>query len=171
MKRILIIATLALLGSCHPDKNKPVDLDELKFNTTDASELFFKNVRQSDYVLEENKKAGMNTYHCTDLADGNLQLEPFIIINWRNDQAFIFFETKSTELIDFIIADEHYSFDPSFQKNHAELAIHIYNAILSNQQVYFIAANNQQKEFFQTADQKNIYRKVIFDFLRLVELR
>tara|TARA_Y100001949_G_C15971538_1_gene324111 strand:+ start:182 stop:688 length:507 start_codon:yes stop_codon:yes gene_type:complete len=168
MKWQIQLVMMITLISCHPDKNKSIALDELSFKTTDASELYFKNVRQSDYQLEEKPEAGMNVFRLEGLTLAAI-LKPAIIINWRNDMAFFYFEqlSESEELILEISLDgQKKGFDLSNQQNHAELARQLYNAILENKKI-----DTPNESVFETAEDRETFRRMYFDYLRLVDIR
>ena len=90
--RFLIIVWF--LVSCHPNKNKLIDLNDLKFKTTDASEIFFKNIRKSYYEIEEIPESGIEMYRLKSDKELSTPLKPFIVYNWRQDFASIMFETQ-----------------------------------------------------------------------------
>ncbi|WP_421874335.1 hypothetical protein [Marinoscillum sp.] len=161
------IFILLILTACHPDKDKQVDSNELNFNTSDASELFFKNVRKSDYELEERQQAGLELYSKMGLKMAN-DMEPVIVLNWRSDLAYFYFNTNDsieTEMV-FSIDSDRLVFEPGNHRNHAELARKLYNAVLSKQTILL---NNQG--FFESAEQANEFRRMFFDYLRLVDIR
>lgn len=71
--------------------NQPSSKERDPHFTSDAEELFFKNLRQSDYDLTENQAAGLNVYVHKNQSDQD-PLTIKLIHNWRNDQAFILLE-------------------------------------------------------------------------------
>lgn len=169
-----ITGVLLFLTFCHPKKNALAETDKLKFNTTDASELFFKNVRKSSYEEDEMKAAGMNVYRSADLKD--LVLAPQLIVNWRNDQAFILFTgdiLSDKDELTFFVGDKNadsITFDASSQRNHATLAAEIYNAILRDELVN-IEYSDSVMVFFISESQREAFRRMFFDYLRLTEQR
>ena len=58
--RKLWIAVFSALVGCSVNADKKVSLENFEFKTGDDTELFFKNVRQSYYDLEEKKAANFN---------------------------------------------------------------------------------------------------------------
>ena len=168
MKWQIQLVMMIMLVSCHPDKNKTISRDELSFKTSDASELYFKNVRQSDYHIEERPEAGMNIFRLEEFTLAG-KLQPAIIINWRNDMAFFYFEQESeTQESNFEIdfQGEKRSFDLSNQKNHAELARQLYNAVLENKEMKVL-----DEVVFGSAEERETFRRMYFDYLRLVDIR
>ena len=62
VKMSLFFGLIVLLTACTSDADKRIDAEKLEFNTTDESELYFKNVRQSEYDLAEMEDAGINIF-------------------------------------------------------------------------------------------------------------
>ena len=155
------------MNACHPDKDAEVTAEEINFKTTDSSELFFKNVRKSEYTLEERKEAGLELYSQEDLLLRN-QFKPVIIINWRSDMAFFYLqqENNSDSIYTLSIDGEPIVFNPQNQRNHAEFSRQLYNAILTKKEV---SINNES--FFESTEQINAFRRMFFDYLRLVDIR
>ncbi|MEM1408742.1 MAG: hypothetical protein AAGG59_18305, partial [Bacteroidota bacterium] len=67
MKKGMVFILIAVF-SCHINADKKVTLDNFEFKTGDDTELFFKNVRQSYYDLEENQAAKFNLFRFSDRA-------------------------------------------------------------------------------------------------------
>lgn len=173
---ILIGLINVLLVSCHPDKNMPVQLSEMRFTTTDASELFFNNVRKSAYKEEQNKEAGINVYRSKELENSSILLEPVLILNWRHDQAFIILEERDSSFEDevtFSIGSsqkELLTFDKSHHKDHTKFCLIAYNALLEGDTIY-IQNESGLTLYLAEEEHRSAFRKVIFDWLRLVDLR
>lgn len=89
MKRFLALfsSVLVILFSCEPASPNN---DDPHF-TSDAEELFFKNMRQSEYQQEENIAAGLSIFIHNEQKENDL-LEIKLIHNWRKDQAFVLLE-------------------------------------------------------------------------------
>ncbi len=164
---IIFFLIAFVINACHPDKNAEVSAEEIDFKITDSSELFFKNVRKSEYTVEERKEAGLELYSRSDLLIQN-QFKPIIIINWRTDRAFFYLQQEENSEATFTIqiAGEPVIFNAQNQQNHAEISRLIYNAILNEKEVMM---NNEL--FFESAKQINDFRRMFFDYLRLVDIR
>ncbi|ELR72834.1 hypothetical protein C900_00795 [Fulvivirga imtechensis AK7] len=85
---------LILMTSCKLDRDKTVDREKFSFKTGDDTELFFKNVRQSYYDLEENKVAKMNVFRYEDRIKeaGHPLLNLAIVVNYTRDEAYLLVE-------------------------------------------------------------------------------
>ncbi|MEM8569216.1 MAG: hypothetical protein AAGF85_22370, partial [Bacteroidota bacterium] len=92
MRKALIF--LLLLFGCNVNSGKKVTLENFEFKTGDDTELFFKNVRQSYYDLEENEAAKFNLFRLSDrvINDTLPILNLAIVINYLQDEAYLFLE-------------------------------------------------------------------------------
>jgi len=167
------------LAACHPDKNTPVDLDKLSFKSTDASEIFFRNMRRSYYNKEENKEAAIELYTLTGYEKiGAASLKPTIAYNWRNDFVAVMLN-KSEELSNqetlvllFETSDgqEKLILNETDVKTQTTVAIKLYNSILNKHEI-FLVRERQKEPLFKNNEEKDFFRITIFDFLRFVEMR
>jgi hypothetical protein len=87
-----------VLFSCSIDKDRKVEREKFTFKTGDDTLLFFKNVRQSDYDLEENDAAKLRIFRHEDRpeADSVLYLCPAIVISILRDEAYLLLEPSET---------------------------------------------------------------------------
>ncbi|MEM7110663.1 MAG: hypothetical protein AAF519_20705 [Bacteroidota bacterium] len=93
MRKVAIVMLLNLMG-CAVNSDKKVTLENFEFKTGDDTELFFKNVRQSYYDLEENEAAKFNLFRLSDrvINDTVPILNLAIVINYLQDEAYLFLE-------------------------------------------------------------------------------
>ncbi len=92
--KIKIVVVSLLLSACQIDRDKTVDRSKFTFKTGDDTELFFKNMRQSYYELEENKEAGLNVFRLKKriVDDSAAVLNLAIVVNYLQDEAYILLE-------------------------------------------------------------------------------
>jgi len=177
----LCVVLVVLAFACHPDKNKQIDLTEPKFTTSDASELFFKNIRQSYYEKTEIKASKLDVYRIKDSPQESMPLFPTIVINWRYDEAYLLLElNEQLQALDTVkvlwedpIADKSgtYLFAQAGNKaEHYQLATQIYNSIQAGQQMYILEKKGQKLSFLQNRPERESFRKTMFDYYRLVDL-
>jgi len=171
MRFVLFAILIDFLISCVPDKNEPVDISMLKFHTTDASEMFFKNLRQSDYDVENKSDAGINVYRHKKLFNSDVELKPSLVHNWRTDNAYLIFDKLDYDQILVIIENDTIPFELTNHSNHAQLALTIYNSIVSSQSVLLEKSNNMFYPFFKDPEGKQYFRIAVYDFLRMVEIK
>ena len=174
--KILIIALI--LFSCDPDRKKKVDSENLTFDTTDSSELFFKNIRRPYYDLEEKKEAGLEIFRLQERLIDNKQaiINLSIIFNWRNDTAFIYIEPNNLfiDASEFTIywkskQDEEgiYQFTEGNRDTHFTFAAQLYNSILAEHQLFY-KKNNVIFPLLDNELERDVFRVTMFDYLRLV---
>lgn len=166
MIRVLLPSFLLLLLACHPDKNKPVDLENYRMKTSDGSKLYFKNVRQSNYNLELVENAGIEIYTLKGIDES--MLYPRIIHNWRLDQAFLDLVINDTTYTALYLKESEKRRplkDQNFKKE-TSLALEIYNAILKNQTIYLNSSFSDTLVF-----NRELFRVTCFDYLRITDNR
>lgn len=93
MRNTLLLFLLITTG-CSINADQKVSRDNFEFKTGDDTELFFKNVRQSYYDLEENKAAQFTLLRFSDrvVSDSVPILNLAIVINVIQDEAYLFLE-------------------------------------------------------------------------------
>ena len=163
--------------SCHPEKNKLIDLENIRTTTTDASELFFKNVRQSDYLLQENAEAKMNLFQLRDWPDSSLASVK-IVINWYTDNAYLMFTLNPPldpqQGFTLVARSDDEELRTYFQPSNVRLQIEacatVYNHIKQNHKLE-IRQGDISLPFLEDAEARAALRITVFDYLRLVELR
>lgn len=170
---ITLIKIVVVIISCHPEKQDHVRSGELRFATSDASELFFRNVRKSYYDVQEMPGTGLEIYTLIGAPDGLLR--PRIILNWRTDHAFLMLELPDSlpdQLTLVRIGNEEDSlvFEGATQLESAKAALWIYNAILDQSEVLY-RLNDQELPLFPSANEQEAFRITTFDFLRLTDVR
>ncbi len=179
MKHIFtsLLATVFLL-SCNPDKNKRADASKIKFTTTDDAELFFKNVRQQDYDLEEMKAANLLVYRHEDrkLNPNYPLLQPALVVNWLHDEAYLLLEPTEKipngEPLEIQWQDtlQHtsgkYQFDFGSKEEHLHFAGELYGSILDGHKLYYISDSLALPFLDNKADRK-IFRVSMLDYYRL----
>ncbi|MBV6645081.1 MAG: hypothetical protein KI790_06515 [Cyclobacteriaceae bacterium] len=165
---------LVILG-CHPERNKPVQFSNYQFATTDASALFFKNVRQSDYDFQEMKTAKLKLYRLKDWSLDTSDLRLVIVHNWYEDQAYVMIEfgemLREDLPLQIVTSDSTRSdtllFDGASKENHYEVSSSLYNAILSSGAISIIGSDGIS---LGPINRRN-FRRTMFDFYRLTEVR
>ena len=172
MKSLFTILPALFLFSCLLSTDQKVDLNDFDFSTTDDSEIFFKNVRQSEYEIIEMKEARMNIFQMTGLSQTS-SLWPKIIHNWSLDQASIWLETDTAlqKPISILITTPTSSntilFSGETRMEHLETSNAIFEAILDSSKVFV----NDQEIFAMGSSQRKDFRVVMNDYFRLVGLK
>ncbi len=173
MRKLTIIIFVLQLGGCQLAVNDRVSLEGFDFGTTDPSELFFKNVRQSYYDLEERREARMNVFRIKAISDDSVMITPAIIHQWAIDKAYLWLEPTEglTTPLDFRLVlpaeERQLTFDGSSPLNHIECATEIFNTILEDGQVFI----EGMEILPRGSEAREQYRIVLNDYYRLVELK
>lgn len=165
---------LVVLSSCLLKTQEKVDLSNFDFSTTDPSELFFKNVRQSDYELTEMKEAKLNTFRLKGIEKKGLY--PVIIHHWALDKAYVWLEKDESlvsegpvplVLINREGKTDQFDFGGVSKEEHLKMANSIFEIIIDSGRVF---VNEAELFPFGSPERKN-YRIVLNDYYRLVELK
>ncbi|MFY0605489.1 MAG: hypothetical protein JXR10_02170 [Cyclobacteriaceae bacterium] len=172
---VLCLLTLVLY-SCSPStQNQAVSLGELRFNTTDASEIYFNNVRRSYYDLKELKDQGLNYYYPKYDINTSAFLEPYLVLNWRRDQAYIML--GGSENIEEVILKVN-SDSSSIRSlrlitpiDQTQFSIEVYNSLVQRDTLYYLDQKNDWNPLFGDEEVKERFRITCYDFLRLVEMK
>lgn len=181
--RLVILMGLAVVvfGACNPDKTKRVSAEGSKFSTSDASELFFKNVRQLYYDKTTMEEAKLDVYRIKDRnkAEDQPVLSLSIVINWRYDEAYLLTEPNHylQELTplkilwqDTITRQQgYYNFHAGSKEDHFKFATQIYQSIQNEHQFYLIK-DDEKVDFLRDKRSREAFRKTMFDYFRLVDL-
>ncbi len=93
---VLFLVPALLVTGCRLDGDREVDRSRFTFRTGDDTELFFKNVRQSDYEMEANEAAKFNVFRHENRpqADSLPWINPAIVVNYLQDEAYILIESS-----------------------------------------------------------------------------
>ena len=171
----LAVAVLLLCG-CNVDRGKKVDAQLLDFETSDRAEMFFKNMRQSNYVTEEDKNAGVYMYTHLDLVgDTSAAFVPTIVFNWRHDRAYIMLNWAEdfahlTEVTVTATSDSlpeaQIKFYQGNMRDHVDFSAGLYNAISDNRELR-IQHNGSERPLFVSQQQQEAFRVTFYDYLRL----
>ena len=179
MKTFLLFFLVLNILACNPDKEKIVDRNNPVFKTNDASRLFFKNVRQLFYDLEEKNEGKIQIFRMKDRsADSTIPvIQVDLINNWHEDRAYPmislsgYFDDKESVEVQLEFADgtsELINFDKSGTMNdHFYFSSALYEAILRKAK---IRLKDSQQMLFEDDDLRNDFRITMVDFYRLVSI-
>lgn len=163
--------------SCTLNQDKSIAIEDIDFDTRDDTELFFKNIRQSAYRLEENKPASINIFRLkeTPLDSSSFEPNPVIIHHWLRDKAYIWLEVGGISSFDeplvFAVAlpegEQVFRFDGASPQNHTEIALALFNACLSESK---ITCEGKEILSLNSTARMN-YQLVLNDYFRLLGLK
>ena len=182
LRLLTISASLILLLACNPDKDRKVDDMQAKFTTSDASELFFRNMRQSNYDKETMDEAKLDIYRMDDrsLAEDKPVLNLAIVINWRYDEAYILTEPNDylqqldTLKIYWQDTVQHqqgfYQYLPGDKDTHFQFASQLYNSLQGQHQLYVMPPSGEKVPMLSRRNERETFRRTMMDYYRLVDL-
>ena len=178
---VLFFLISILVVACQPTDPESISIEDIDFGTTDDSELFFKNVRQSYYDKQEVEAAGMDVFRMSDrnlTADYPL-IHLAIAYNWRNDQAFLMVEPNEyiadpegfrllsiaptgndTTVINYAMGN---------MKDQVAFAHQLFRAIGGDAQLY-IDVDDKAIQVFDKFEDREVIRKTILDYYKLIGL-
>jgi hypothetical protein len=158
------------ISSCTLDEGKKVQLEELSLDTTDDSEIFFKNLRQSSYERQEVER--MTVFKNKDYLDSedSIQFQAKIVWSWYNDKAFILLETSAgiEDSIKFDLGTQAdlITSESASAAEQTYAACEIYNSLV-DKQVITMMVGQACDTLFKSNLSKEAFRVTMSDYLRL----
>lgn len=171
---LLCLFCMNLLAGC-ADSSRKVEQERMSFKTTDASRLYFHNVRSIRYHIEEIGKDHMQLCRHKDFLDTPLPLYPVIANNYMHDEAYIVHEIADSlrQNDAFLLvgnsAGDTLSLDLRTHEAHYRFAKALYNAIVEDLPLQ-ICAQGHCHSFLNDKDMRKTVRLVYRDYFRLVQL-
>lgn len=179
MKYFWLLFCLILTSACKNNPQMNVDKENPDFSTNDASELFFKNVRQVYYDLEEQAPTKLRLYRIKtrrQVADSPI-LHLALVHNWRYDEAYIILEPNAYFIANIPIQvlwqspesnqEGTYQFVYGSKQAHFKFASEIYESILANQQLFILEGKKRIPFLDNRVDREN-FRKSMKDYYNLI---
>ncbi len=170
---------ILLFAGCTIDREKSVDRDKFNFKTGDDTELFFKNVRQSDYDLEVNEAAKFQIYRHGDrnISDSVPVLNLAIVLNVLKDEAYLFLEPSAMlkEEDPLIIIQESstgidtLTLATQNRDTYLEFASQIYEGMQKDNE-FSVLVNGDLLPVLNDPDEREIFRITTSDYYRLTRI-
>lgn len=182
MKILLFLTLLAGVAACNLDKGTRVDETRAKFTTSDASELFFKNVRQIRYDQQEMPEAKLNVFRLGDrsLSEDHPVINLAIVINWRYDEAYLLLEpnTYLQDLDSLQVTwqdtvrqqEGTYRWSGGNKESQFTFASQLYRSIQQGHHLFVNTSQNKPERLLNRYDDREAFRITMFDYYRLVDL-
>ncbi|MEQ8712354.1 MAG: hypothetical protein RIC80_05020 [Cyclobacteriaceae bacterium] len=179
-KALLLLLSLMILG-CQPNSPESISIEDIDFMTNDASEIFFKNVRQSYYDKQEIAAAGMDVFRMSDRNDqADYPLINFAIAyNWRNDQAFLMVEPnehitnpEEFQLLRINLTSQDTTiirYAMGNMKDQVTFAHRVFQALTAEDRLYFYDGQ-VAKPIFDKFEDREVLRKTVLDYYKLINL-
>ncbi|MGB3182552.1 MAG: hypothetical protein WBB45_14260 [Cyclobacteriaceae bacterium] len=179
--KYLSIILLIFIAACSSDQEKRVSRENIRFTTSDASELFFKNVRQTSYDKQGLPGSDIQIFR---LSDRNMNPDHPVVnlaiaLNWMYDQAYLVVETneylddEENVIVNWKDPDTDstgtYVFEGGSKEDNFRWAVDIYTSIQDDHDLY-IMVNDKEEPLMDDKAEREAYRRTMLDYLRLVDL-
>lgn len=153
---------------------------ERRYRTTPPSLLYFKNMRSSNYTVEEQPKSRIELYRLNkyDFSPKAPTLYPVIANNWLEDEAYLFLKTNDWEQGFFnpltVSRDTAWSGDlktlqPPTPGQQYELALALYESLKQGEAWYVAAADSTFTPLFSDGNERAYYLTTVRDYLKLTD--
>ena len=179
-----IIYTVIILGlaiACRHSSGSSHKEKEIDFSTSDASELFFNNVRQIFYDLEEQESTNLKIYRIKTRTkdEDHPAINLALVNNWRFDEAYLLIEpvgvlNKKNEIeIQWHSANSDKSGSYTFKirgsnkQDHVKFAGHIYESLRQKHQLHY-QHRGESLPILHTEREREAFRVSIEDYYRLI---
>lgn len=178
---LFFLALVSTACSLNPDRHTAIDLDAPGFSTSDASELYFKNVRSNYYNKTVNDAAKLDVYRSKNwfMPAGKPALSLQIVVNWRYDEAYMLTTPndnwKSFEVTSIVWQDTTldtsgtYPAEIGNKEEQFTLAGRLYNSILAEHELYLKNKAGKEISFLANYKYREAFRKTMIDYFRLVD--
>jgi len=177
MKRFAFLLLSIVLLGCNPDKQTKVDQGEITFVTDAASILFFKNVRQIYYDLEEMEAAKLRIFRHKkrDQSQEKPIINLAIVDNWRYDEAYLLLEpneqldrTALTVKWKNSEGSGEISYRQGNKSEQVAFADQLYERIQQGC-TFSIQVDDTWSSFLDSEKSREAFRVTMFDYYRLVK--
>ena len=169
-----MVVTLVMVAP----EDRPIKIETADFRMPENEEIYFKNIRSFYYSLEEREDAGFNLYRLKkrriDTLNPNFQLA--IVQNWRQDQAYIIFETNDAwekpDTMQLAVSDgnNHDTIRISTWNSIEQyfFSAHLYMALREKENTYQLLVNNKWTPTLANGDDRSNLKIVLKDYFKLV---
>ena len=157
---------------------RPIDLEEVKFHTTESSELYFKNIRTYFYEIWDDPKSGFVHYRIKSRNQSSDQPSVnFVILNnWRFDEAYVFAEgNEALETLEGLTLSivtksdsSAFHFNQFTNYEHWLLAGSVYMALNNQETRFWLSSDREVVEIYRGEDERKSLQKTLNDYFKLV---
>ncbi len=172
-----------LLMGCNTKNNGKLDLEKPSFQTYDDTEMFFKNVRQIYYELENQENTQLKLYRLKK-QNQSTQARPILnlalVHNWRYDEAYLllepndFFENPRQISLQWTLPQEKSTGLIQLKSGSKEamlvFAYQIYQRLLLNCDLALEQAGKKHP-FLADKQEREAFRVSVADYLRLIQTK
>lgn len=173
---LISIMLLSVMG-CTLDRDRAVDRDKFEFKTGDDTELFFKNVRQSEYDLEENEASGFRIFRHRERVQSDTLplLNLSIVVNVLQDEAYLFLEpselvaAQESIRVQLNPSGEILELTTQNRDTYLEFVSSIYEAIQENAE-FNVEVNGAWLPVLGDDNEREVFRITTSDYYRLTRI-
>lgn len=176
----LVVMVFTIIG-CKIDRKSVIDRDKFTYSYTDDSFLFFRNVRQIYYDVQDLPEAHWYAFRWSDRYKQSdiPTVTPVIVVDWYKKETYILVEANEplqgeSEL--FIKETNPatgksytYSLKERGRENMLEFATKLYEGLLAGNSL-MINVNGAYQSLFRDEDAAESFRVVMADYYRLTHV-
>jgi len=171
------LITLVILVFVFPE-DRPIRIDEVRFDMPENEELYFKNVRSFYYDIEERDDAGFKLYRIKsrnmDTTSPGFTIA--IAQNWRLDEAYVLVEPQplwaKPDTLALAITNTEQADTLTISTwnntNHYLFAAHLYMALREQKNNYSLANGSNWTPVLTKGDERSSLKKTLKDYFKLV---
>jgi len=172
---ILWLAAMVALVIATQPETRPDKLTEIGFQTTESSELYFRNVRSYHYLHRQEGGDIFDVYRLKSLYESDMRpLIPFAIYNnWRANEAFIRLDTAYLSHAPFHAVVDSFGrvarpieMPELYNEAQFDFARMVFRALRDECQLGLVDSGNDT--LWLTGDERKATKKVLSDYFRLV---
>ena len=173
MKKLIWIVGFFCLA-CSTGSNKRIAEEKLNFSYIDDAYLFFRNMRQATYNLQDLKEEGVRLYQHEDFEEDQF-FQVQMAVNWRMNRAFMLIKlpdsVEKEQIRVFVERDSVFELEQENWRRQGELKFltSIYNHILEKDS-FSLVYGEERMPLFMNNDQREAFRISMYDFYRLTAL-
>jgi hypothetical protein len=179
---IWIVILLMVGWACETASSKRLESGKAKFSTSDASEIYFRNVRQIAYEKTTLEEAKLDIYRFEkrNTSEEAAVLNLAIAINWRFDEAYLQVEPnrylQQMDTLEILWQDTTskqegtYLFKGGNKEDHFSFVLQTYRHIRQEQKLYLMKSDGMREPLLEDRRSREAFRITAYDYFRLVDL-
>ncbi|MCR9099893.1 MAG: hypothetical protein NXI25_08075 [bacterium] len=167
--------------ACSPDSTeRQMGTGDRRFRTTPPSLLYFKNMRSTQYTVEEQPKSRIELYRLNrfETVTRRPALYPVIANNWLEDEAYLFLQPNDWEAgflspltlsQDTSWSSEVLQLQPPTPVQQYELGLRLYESLKRGEAWYAAATDSTFAPLFEDGDERSYFLMTVRDYLQLTD--
>lgn len=174
----VFLLLLLVMSGCESDGRKRANRESLRFRTTDDAELFFKNLRQTEYDYQDLGAAKLNIYRHKkrNQAADYPHFVLALVHNWRYDEAYLVLEANELlgDVRPLVVAwtdslqgqGGKYVLESNNKMEQLRFINQLYEGLQEGRQFWLPTDSTRQPFLFRPEDRK-VFRTTVLDYYRL----